>query len=393
MISRFFFDDVIPVVPPPLSDSFDDWQATYVRYACFLKDLTHYAFTLLGLKLNLDKGALLVPAGAPMPSDVTRDRYPQGFVFETEGFRVAGSPIGNDRFMTEFVCSKVNEARTKVACIKLVGAKSPRAAHRLLICCASKLMSFLSSTVPPHIMMPALREFDDLIEAAFFEVLSSTQVQCSEERMHRARLKLHLPSPIGCGLTRSLEQGAFAWWVSASACLNDPLLFSLRSGLSKFCTYAWSTMLAMLGGGQSKLWTQIKHLLPGNANGLVDGSKYSPLNEHKNSLNKVALKALSSNRIEKFRALASPALITEDGRLTVSDVIQTGSHSYAGRIFASSLKDAVPFAFSPAAYVAWAFFFLVSHPSPQFITTRPNMVSTIQCSAARASTVCTFHRS
>ena len=104
----------------------------------------------------------------------------------------------------------------------------------------------------------------------------------------------------------------------------------------------------MLGGGQSKLWTQIKHLLPGNANGLVDGSKYSPLNEHKNSLNKVALKALSSYGIEKFRALASPALITEDGRLTVSDVIQTGSHSYAGRIFASSLKDAGPFAFSPA---------------------------------------------
>ena len=48
----------------------------------------------------------------------------------------------------------------------------------------------------------------------------------------------------------------------------------------------------------------------------------------------------------------------------VSDVIQTGSHSYAGRIFASSLKDAGPFAFSPAAYVAWAFFFLGLPPIP-----------------------------
>jgi hypothetical protein len=78
---------------------------------------------------------------------------------------------------------------------------------------------------------------------------------------------------------------------------------------------------------------------------------------------KVALKLLSTDNIEQFRSLSSPSLLSDDGCLTPADVIQTNSHSFAGRIFASSLKQTVPFAFGPSAYIAWCLFFLGLPPT------------------------------
>ena len=179
--------------------------------------------------------------------------------------------------MHTFVDEKLKEAHSKVGSIKILGLKSPRAAHRLLTCCASKLMSYLSSTVPPHIMLPSLRTFDGFIQAAFFDILSSTPIICSEDRMFRAKLKLSLPTPAGCGLFKAATQGLFAWWASVSLCLSDQLLFTLRAGLERFAVPAWDSMLDALGGNGSRLWTQVKHLLPANSQGLTDGTHYSPL--------------------------------------------------------------------------------------------------------------------
>ena len=137
-------------------------------------------------------------------------------------------------------------------------------------------MSFLCATVPPSLLMPALVKFDAFIESAFFEILSPTPINCSSDRMFRAKLKLRLPTPVGCGLFKSTDQGSFAWWSSVSSCLNDPLLFSLRSGLERFAAPSWDIMLETLGGPGSKLWTQVKHLLPAKSAGLIDGSLYSP---------------------------------------------------------------------------------------------------------------------
>jgi len=164
-----------------------------------------------------------------------------------------------------------------------------------------------------------LRKFDAITESAFFEILSGTPIDCSTDRMFRAKLKLSLPAPVGCGLFKSSDQGSFSWWSSVSACLSDPLLFSLRSGLDRFATPAWNVMLDVLGGGGSELWTQVKHLLPANAAGLVDGSLYSPLTVNKSRLCKVALKLLSTSNIEQFRSLSSPSLMSDDGHLTPAD--------------------------------------------------------------------------
>ena len=108
-------------------------------------------------------------------------------------------------------------------------------------------------------------------------------------------------------------------------------------------------MLDALGGNGSKLWTQVKHLLPSTATGLIDGTLYSPLAANKARLSTVVLKLLSTTNIEQFRLLASPSLLSDDGCLTPADVIQANSHSFAGRIFASSLKQTVPFALARQA--------------------------------------------
>ena len=151
---RVLTDD--PLVPPPASGSYDDWQITYSRYAEFLVVLKRLSLEYAGLSLNLEKAGLLLPVGAPLPSDEVRAMFPPMFDFQQEGFRVAGSPIGTDAFMHRFVDERVKDAQSKIVSIKVLGLKSPRAAHRLLTCCASKLMSFLSTTVPPHIMLPSL---------------------------------------------------------------------------------------------------------------------------------------------------------------------------------------------------------------------------------------------
>ena len=203
-----------------------------------------------------------------------------------------------------------------------------------------------------------------MIEQAFCEIICPAQVEGSEERMQRARLKIRLQSPIGCSLFRTTDQRSFAWWASVSCCLNDPLMYRLRSGLERFCTPAWNVMLHTLGGEQSKLWTQIRHLLPTGPHGLLDGSMYSPAASTVSNLSKVAIKLVSSARIEQFRGLSSPILIKGNGTLTTADVIQADSHSFAGRVFSASLKHAPPLAFSPAAYVAWCLFFLSLPPAP-----------------------------
>ena len=63
---RVLTDDIIPLVPPPTDPA--DWQAVYLRYGCFLRDLRDLALKHGGLSLNMDKCGLLLPPSAPAPS-------------------------------------------------------------------------------------------------------------------------------------------------------------------------------------------------------------------------------------------------------------------------------------------------------------------------------------
>jgi hypothetical protein len=136
-----------------------------------------------------------------------------------------------------------------------------------------------------------------------------------------------------------------------------------------------------VGGPSSKVWSQIRHLLPADASGLLDGSFYSPLVQNHSKLCRITLKALSTSRIERYKALCSPNLISPDGCLTAADVVQAHSHSFSGRIFQSSLKQFTGFAFSSAVYTSWCLFFLglPPHLTLHNQTHQPGFDYPVQC--------------
>ena len=137
-----------------------------------------------------------MPKGAPLPTPEVRALFPAGFEFRQDGFRIAGSPVGTDAFMQSFLDAKLAEAVSKLKAVKLVGKKSPRAGHRLLTSCMSKLMHFLASTVPPSVSLPFLQKFDEQVEQTFFEIVDPV-ITCSFDRFSRARLKASLDTPHG----------------------------------------------------------------------------------------------------------------------------------------------------------------------------------------------------
>ena len=95
---RVLTDDIIP----PPADA-DGWQALYMHYGCFLRDLRVLAAEYGGLSLNMDKCGLLLPLDAPQPSLEVRATFPPLFDFRSDGFRIAGSPIGTDTLFRSFL--------------------------------------------------------------------------------------------------------------------------------------------------------------------------------------------------------------------------------------------------------------------------------------------------
>lgn len=352
---RVLTDDIIPLVPPPADPA--AWQQLYLRYGCFLRDLCDLALQRAGLSLNMDKCGLLLPESAPAPSPEVRAAFPALFDFQTDGFRVAGSPIGKASFIAKFVESKIFESIRKLDAIKEVGYKSPRAAHRLMTTCVIKLTGFLSATVPPSFMLPMLRIFDEHVESTFLHLLNPVGFECSQERMERAKLKASLPSPHGCGLFKTVNQGSVSWWASVAACMTDPLLFQLRAGLTTFVPAAWNAAVEALGGTTTKFWTQAKQLFPPNQSGLLDGSRYSPAHApSRTRLCKAFGKLCTKRNVENYQQVTSTAHLSPT--LSKADILHANARTLAGGIFREPCNSKLSFEFSPEAYISWCCFFL-----------------------------------
>jgi hypothetical protein len=130
--------------------------------------------------------------------------------------------------------------------------------------------------------------------------------------MDRAKLKASLPSPYGAGLFKTFDQDCVAWWASVASCMTDPLLFRLRSGLAPFVPGAWTAVIKALGGSTSKFWTQAKQFFPATADGLLDGSMYSPAHPpSRTKLGKMFLKLCTRRRMEQYQQITMlPSYLT-----------------------------------------------------------------------------------
>jgi hypothetical protein len=274
--------------------------------------------------------------------------------------RVAGSPIGTDAYMSDFVKTKVYEACGKVTVIKDLGKKSPRAAHRLLCACASKLLFFLGSTVPPHISRPLLSLFDAHLQTAFLDIVSPEPLLCSADRLQRAQLKLTLPSPFGCGVFLSAKQAPVAFFVSLSACLFDPLIFSFRFGLNSLSQPVWDELTAVFGGTSTAEWSQMQPVFPSTPDELLDGSRFSPDVLPNKAVSKSAFKLVSAIALTKFTNLSSPPF---SATLSAADSIHALSHAQVGRVFGVVFDPSFALNFDSFAYTAFCRFFLGLPPA------------------------------
>ena len=178
---------------------------------------------------------------------------------------------------------------------------------------------------------------------------------CSNDRLERARLKASLPSPFGSGLFKGADHAHVAWWASVSASLSDPLLFKLRSGLARFAEHAWQSVISLHGGISSKYWSQVQHLYPTTSKGLLDGSCYSPSLINTTKFTKIALKNVAKQKIELFQSKTSVHMLSDT--LSESDIINSSSRSFAGRLFSEPIKQ-YGFAFGNDEYIAYCRFFL-----------------------------------
>jgi hypothetical protein len=357
---RILTDDIVPLCPPPLSDTYEAWQACYRRYAEFLSDLKSLAAKLTGLTLNAAKSGLLLPAGAPDPSDEVKLLFPPSFTFTRDGMRIAGSPVGTDAYMSDFVKRKVYEACDKVNTIKGLAKRSPRAAHRLLSACASKLLSFVGSTTPPHITLPLLSHFDDHLQSAFLDVVSPSPLHCSADRLQRAKLKMTLRTPFGCGIFLSAKQAPVSFFVSLSACLSDPLIFRFRLGLSSFAQSVFDELTKVFGGTSTAEWSQMSPVFPSSAAELLDGSRFMPDVTPNRAVSKSALKLVSARALNQFTSLHAPPF---SASLSAADAIQALSSTQIGHVFGAVCDPSFALNFDPLAYIAFCRFFLGLPPA------------------------------
>ena len=164
--------------------------------------------------------------------------------------------------------------------------------------------------------------FDAHVESTFLHLLAPSGFECSQERMDRAKLKASLPSPYGCGLFKTFDQASIS-----VACLTDPLLFRLRSGLEAFVPDAWNSAISALGGPTSKFWTQVKQFFPTSSRGLLDGSLYSPAHlPSRTKLGKVFLKLCTRRKMEHYQLLTGVAQMSST--LSKSDILHANTRSY-----------------------------------------------------------------
>ena len=260
---------------------------------------------MLDLTLNHGKGSLLLPQGAPQPSRAVALLFPKGFKFRTDGVVIGGAPVGTDKFTKDFMQRKLQEGILKLNAIRLMGLKSPRAAHRLLTSCATKYFQYVAGLVPPQLAHSALQEYDQALIGTFMDVLDITPQCCSDPRMIRALAKLKIPPPFGVGLYSTVDHAAIAWWSSVQSCLQDPLVFSLRKGLHRFVHGAWSMISESLGGVASDYYITLSHLLPPSPEGLLDGTMQSPESHSPCKLLKPYLKTLSRLHYDQYTKLTA----------------------------------------------------------------------------------------
>ena len=349
--SEFFLaaatDDLIQFIKPD-EDSYEGWQALYMRLADCLKRYASLAWELCSLRQNLSKSALVLPMNAPHPSHEARALFPDGFKFHhvgnvldpgvqfphrTDGLVICGAPVGSDFYLDAFVRWKTNAAISKLSAINLLGSSDiiPSPKHvtfKLLASSGIKLMSYVAATVAPQFTMKYLKQFDKAVRNVFFKLLYPEMVVLTERHersYHRATLPV---AKGGLGLLRSSVSAAALWWSNLRSMQADPTVYEFLTGLNAFVPEAFVYISENVGGTKSPAWSDLSPLL------LTEVYDEAPEPPPKSLLRDILL-AHGNFQNLLVKDMFAPDKVVPGGSLTRSDVISFNSRSNLNLVFNS----------------------------------------------------------
>ena len=333
----------------PAQDDYDGWQVLFRRLADFLQRYESLAEEFCSLHQNIAKGAIVLPANAPMPTEEILHLFPETFKFHhvtnvmspgvpfkdrTDGFVICGAPVGSDFYLDAFARWKTDAAITKIVAIRRLSENdaipTPKhVAFKLLASCGPKLLSFFATTVPPQFTVRYLKKYDKHLKNAFLHLLGDWK--CSDLRNSRAFLRVTLPiSQGGLGLLKTSVSAAALWWTNYRCLQADPANQPFLQGLQSFAPEAITLISAEVGGNESKSWLDLAPLF-------ITPEVYdeAPDSPPKNLL-KTILIAIGKAQASELKALFDPSTVDpERGSLTKSDVISFHARSNLNIVFNS----------------------------------------------------------
>lgn len=143
-----------------------------------------------GVKLNVDKSAILLPRGVSdpdatrlPPGAVVRDGYllmPLGveqrehkIELKRDGTIVVGAAVGTDAFVMHHIRSVVDQAVTKFSALRIVQAQN---ALLLLSGCLSAALGYILQVTPPRLALAAAQAWDAAMDAERARIASDPEL-------------------------------------------------------------------------------------------------------------------------------------------------------------------------------------------------------------------------
>ena len=320
------------------------------RLRTALAELEKDAKQNLNLELNRDKCALLLPPGHPfLQSDL--DIF-QDVNLPTHGMRVAGAPIGDDSYCSEFVKQKVTAAVAKCCALK---GLDPQVAMLLLRRCCAPLLNFLAQVVPPSLTAPHFAHFDQELAGITLELLTlpgRPGLVCEEDRLSTFKQRLRLPTRFnGAGLlgVDGIGPAAFAGSVIGS-CQANPGLTDHIAGLRRFADpviHLLRCRLALLG--DEVVNTSLRLPLDDPVH-LFDPARYVEYDEETKEPIIPKMQQVWSRQIHKAAALR---LRPQEEKLSDCDFVATHAHARPVSLLLNLPLSNPFYRFAPAAFIAW----------------------------------------
>ena len=319
-----------------------------------------------GLEVNIAKCKVLLPLGPDdQPLDLRDLVLPQGFPTDlpisVQGIKVAGTPVGTDLFVREFVMDALDTYQERILALP---GMNPQVGFGLLRMCVSSAPIFLAQVTPPLITSDLFVDFDSKMVDCGLQLLTlpgHDEPAHSAERRERARTRMQLPiSHQGAGISSITLRHPLAYFASiACSAACDKLLADHIEGLQRFAADTHQRVLQVMGPPSTHTEPIEDMLCRANPLVLMDPPHFVDILMHRED--KRLQRALTHAAHAIKAASLHRDLASRTGDCATFDLIAACSRDNSQRILTARLSD--PYnRLTPHEFICWARRFLQLPP-------------------------------